>query len=187
MPGRFQKITCTETPNCAGSLGLRARKAETIHAAHLTASSPRCHDDQWDDALDMECVRRRSPDIRRIQPMSLGQASHYTVPFSAPTCTKFDGQPEGLEPLVQRPARSIYRCGIPQRCLSLGQHMLEYERGVLQELLDGTIAFAQIALMASHGEVTDTVRATSALGADMVNFQWDSLGSAVSACPLPFG
>jgi hypothetical protein len=92
-----------------------------------------------------------------------------------------------LEPLVQRPARRINRCGIPQRYLSLGQHTLEYERGIPQELLDGTIAFAQIALMTSHGEVTDTVRASTAPGAEMINFQWDSFGSTVCARPPPFG
>ena len=146
---------------------------------HLPVVPAQCRDLQRHHALPAELLRSSGAHGDRIQPMGLGHAALRPVPFCSPATSCLHGQPERMQAVIERPARTVYRRRIPQGRLGLRLHL------GMAELRGGLVPLLLVAGMAGRRQIRHPIGATTgprqqdvpALGA------WWSCGNRHTRCP----
>jgi hypothetical protein len=93
-------ISCAKVMREVSGLRFGAWKTQGIHQTHLAAPMPIGLDEEGNDALDLQDLRRAGSNARGIMPMGLLQAFRDAIELGTPASPTLDGQSEHLQLLI---------------------------------------------------------------------------------------
>src|SRR5438132_6894733 len=155
-------------------------KSPSVNITKLAALSASGCDKQGDNMLPLDPLWCRWPHAYSVEPMTLGNAALFPIPFCLAPRTDLDRQSCGFESFIERPTCRVHCCCVFQwlqgLCLEVGK----------AKCLGGLGAFLLIARFAGQGEIGDPVTASTSFGHDMFHFERDISFLAVDAFMSPF-
>ena len=93
---RAHHVAGLETVHLARPFGTAAWEPQFVHIAQLPALSPFRRDEQGDDLLKVDLLRRGRSHAYRVQPVRFGHATLCSIPFRPASCTYFQRQSRGF-------------------------------------------------------------------------------------------